>query len=202
MPHADVRGATHSMADRNRADDRAGSLCHLRAWDESTEGNARVFEAPTNSIFFGIRLLSTDEARREKDLAAIKIYPLSKISSPPETKVINVNRRPWEGWQPRGLAYFERLADILGREPVAERDRFSMAMLKPLGIEKGKPFKPNERQKRILTEAALVGEAMAKANDFFNPRLEQSHYVDNSNWEVATVSPPDKRMGRRPPGQV
>ena len=37
-------------------------------------------------------------------------------------------------------------------------------MLKPLGIEKGKPFQPDERQKKILIEAALVGEAMAKAN--------------------------------------
>jgi ribosomal protein L6 len=52
-----------------------------------------------------------------------------------------------------------------------------MAMLKPLGIEKGKPFQPDERQTKLLTEAVLVGEAMAKANDFFNPRLEDSHYV-------------------------
>jgi hypothetical protein len=46
-----------------------------------------VFEAPTNSIFFGIRLLSTDEAQREKDLAAIKIYPLSEISSPGQGQI-------------------------------------------------------------------------------------------------------------------
>ena len=76
---------------------------------------------------------------------------------------------------------------------MAERDRFFMAMLKPLGIEKGKPFNPTPEQKKILTEAALVGEAMAKANDFFNPRLEDSHYVDGSKWEFATVSPPDQR---------
>jgi hypothetical protein len=56
---------------------------------------------------------------------------------------------------------------------VAERDRFFMAMLKPLDIEKGKIFKPDDRQKRILTETTLVGEAMAKANDFFNPRLDR-----------------------------
>jgi len=66
-------------------------------------------------------------------------------------------------------------------------------MLKPLGIEKGKPFNPNEKQKKILEEAVLVGEAMAKANDFFNPRLESSHYVEGSHWEYATVSPPDQR---------
>ncbi len=91
------------------------------------------------------------------------------------------------------MEHWERLADILNREPVFERDRFFLAMLKPLGIEKGKPFNPDERQTKILTEAAFVGEAMAKANDFFNPRLEASHYVEGSRWEYATVSPPDQR---------
>ncbi len=58
---------------------------------------------------------------------------------------------------PRGFEFWQRLSDILNSEPVQERDRFFMAMLKPLGIEKGKPFNPDERQKRILTQAADVG---------------------------------------------
>ena len=53
----------------------------------------------------------------------------------------------------------------LNREVVADRDRFYMAMLWRVGIEKGKPFKPNARQRMILEEAALVCEAMAKASD-------------------------------------
>ncbi len=60
------------------------------------------------------------------------------------------------------MVYWERLADIINREPVYERDRFFLAMLKPLGIVKGKPFQPTARQARILTEATLLGEAMAR----------------------------------------
>ena len=116
-----------------------------------------------------------------------------KRNNPPETSITEAGDRKWAGWQPRGLEYFERLDEILEREVIDERDRFFHAMLKPLGIEKGKPFKPVERQKNILTEAALVGEAMAKANDFGNARLEQSHYHNGSNWEVATTSPADQR---------
>ena len=41
-----------------------------------------------------------------------------------------------------------------------------MAMLMPLGIEKGKPFQPDAGQTKILTEGAFVGEAMAKALAF------------------------------------
>ena len=97
-------------------------------------------------------------------------------------------------WQPLpvGLRYWELLADTVNREPVFERDRFFMAMLKPLGIEKGKPFDPDWRQQRILIEAAIVGEAMAKANDFAK-RVETSHYRDDVQWEFATTANPDQR---------
>jgi hypothetical protein len=37
-----------------------------------------------------------------------------------------------------------------------ERDRLILAQLRFLGIEKGKPFKPDERQKKILEEAAVM----------------------------------------------
>ena len=37
-----------------------------------------------------------------------------------------------------------------------------MAMLKPLGIEKGKPFNPDDQQTAILEEAAVLGDAMAR----------------------------------------
>ena len=101
--------------------------------------------------------------------------------------------KSWMAAAPAGFEYFELMARWIEKEPVAERDRLFLAMLKPLGIEKGKPFQPDERQTRILTEAALIGEAMAKANDFDKRRLEDAHYVDGSQWEFATVSPPDQR---------
>jgi hypothetical protein len=56
-----------------------------------------------------------------------------------------------------------------------------MAMLKPLGIEKGKPFKPTKRQKLILTEATLVGEAMAKANDLEGRWSDQANRLESCN---------------------
>ena len=46
--------------------------------------------------------------------------------------------------------------------PVQERDRFFMAMLKPLGIEKGQRFEPDARQRAILEEAATLGGAMGR----------------------------------------
>jgi len=195
MPEAEVRGAVHNMWQIAIASmTEPGKYLYYAPGTEKPEAPAdyKVFEATTNSIFLGIRLMSTDDKVRMDALSKIKIYKYTDRDNPPHYDVNVVNKR-WEGWQPRGLEYFKRLSEIINNEVVDERDRFFYAMLKPLGIEKGKPFNPDERQKKILTEAALVGEAMAKANDFFNPRLEQSHYNENSAWEIATVSPPDQR---------
>ena len=73
----------------------------------------------------------------------------------------------------------------INEEPVQERDRIMMAMLRSLGIEKGKPFQPDARMKKILTEATLVGEAMAKANDFDKRQMELSHYADGVHWHLS-----------------
>lgn len=195
MPDAEVRGAMHSMWQIGliQMTEPGRYVFHAPGTEAPIVENATVVESSTNSIFFGIRLLAVGEEQQTRDLEGIRIYPLSGGDPSKPTNVIAVDGREWQGWQPRGLAYFEVLADILLREPVAERDRFFMAMLKPLGIEIGQPFAPDDRQKEILTDAALVGEAMAKANDFFNPRLEQSHYADGSRWEIATTSPVDQR---------
>ena len=152
-----------------------------------------ICQSPTNNLLLGIRLMPESSEERLALLEKVKIYPYSEKDNPQPRGYFRPEGKPWQGTAPRGMEHWERLADILNREPVFERDRFFMAMLKPLGIEKGKPFNPDERQTKILTEAAFVGEAMAKANDFFNPRLEASHYVQGSRWEYATVSPPDQR---------
>lgn len=153
----------------------------------------RVLKFETNNVLPGIRLMADDDKTRMDILENLKIYPFAERNNPKPRGYVLAEGKKYAAWQPRGMTYWERLADIINREPVQERDRFFMAMLKPLGIEKGKPFKPTERQRKILEEAAVVGEAMAKANDFNKERLEDALYVEGSKWEFATVSTPDQR---------
>ena len=82
---------------------------------------------------------------------------------------------------PRGMAFWEQLAALMQREPLEDRDRFFMAMLRPLGIEKGKPFQPDARQTKILTEGAFVGESIAKALAF-DARVPDALYRPDTNW--------------------
>lgn len=197
MPEGEVRGAAHDMWQMAITKlTEPGKYLFVGPGQEVPQGaedeGYRVFRSPTNSLLLGIRLMATDADARMAQLEKLEVYPYAEKNNPKPRGYIRPEGKPWMAAAPKGFAYFERLANAIDKEPVFERDRFFMAMLKPLGIEKGKPFEPSEEQKAILTEAALVGEAMAKANDF-SKRLEDAHYVDGSHWEFATVAPPDQR---------
>ncbi len=151
-----------------------------------------VVRSSTMNVMIVLRNLETDPTKAERLQKQIRLYPYDQRDNPPVTRVVRTPARKHNFAQPRGMAYWELLADILNREPVQERDRIMMAMLRPLGIEKGKPFKPDERQKKILTEAALVGEAMAKANDFDKRQMELSHYKDGVQWHFSLCLDPSQ----------
>jgi len=96
-------------------------------------------------------------------LSQIRVYPLKQAAHPPQTKIVRSSGKGLSSIPPSGYAYWERLADIISSETVEPRDRFFYAMLKPLGIEKGKPFAPDARQKQILSDAATLGFRMSQA---------------------------------------
>lgn len=141
---------------------------------------------PSQNLGIGLRALDPDYEKGMAWIRSLKLYPYEKRNNPPETKFIDANNKTWSHMQPRGMAYWERLADIINNEVVQEHDRVMMAMLKSLGIEKGKTFNPDERQKKILTEAALVGEAMAKANTF-EKRFDDVYYNSETHWKYVMI---------------
>lgn len=141
-----------------------------------------TLRSPSQNIGLGFRALVPDPEEGIAWIKSLQLYPYSKRENRPETRFIEANGKDWSHMQPRGMAYWERLADIINNEVVQEHDRVMMAMLKPLGIEKGKPFNPDERQTKILTEAALVGEAMAKANTF-DKRFDDVYYNSETHWK-------------------
>ena len=134
------------------------------------------------NIGMGFRSLDPDTKKGIAWIRSLQLYPYAERGNPPKTKFIDAEGKKWSHMQPRGMAYWERLSDIINNEVVQEHDRVMMAMLKPLGIEKGKPFNPDERQKTILTEAAMVGEAMAKAN-IFEKRFKDVYYRSETHWK-------------------
>jgi len=142
-----------------------------------------VLQASGMNIMFGFGTLDPDPARSQALVDAVRIYPYQQRNDPPKIRVISPGGRPWSGDQPRGMGYWERLHDIYQSEIVDERDRFYLAMLKQLGIEKGKPFTPDERLTKILTEASAAGELMAQANSFAK-RFPGARYWPDRQWDL------------------
>jgi len=156
-----------------------------------TEG-FHIIKSATNNIFIGTRLLDEDKEKAVRDQGPkFRGYPYSERKNPPERSLILADDRKWTQNPPSGIAYFERLARILNNEPVAERDRFMMAKLKTLGIEVGKPFAPNERQKKILIEAAQLGELTLRAATA--RRRGSKPYWEGTQWKELFVYPPSQR---------
>src|SRR5262249_60089067 len=94
--------------------------------------------------------------------------------------------------RPGGLAYGEAVNELVQREAVEERDRFFLAMLRDLGIEKGKPFAPDDHHKKLLADAALLGEMIAKVV-VYEKRFIGNYYRPDARWQFAMVLDPDQR---------
>jgi hypothetical protein len=70
-----------------------------------------------------------------------------------------------------------------------------MAMLRPLGIEKGKPFSPDARQEDILVRGAAMGELMAR-NLQVNPRFAEPYWKDTRWYKSIDFSIPQETSTR------
>ncbi len=143
-----------------------------------------VFRCPTNNVWSGQRGLSADLNEAQAVIGKMRVYPYSQRDNPPATRHIRPEGRKWSGEQPRGLAYWTLLSRLINEEPVLERDRIMLATLVPLGIEKNKPFSPDERQKKILQEASDVGELMARTNGYAK-RFPGATVWPGEKWEYA-----------------
>jgi hypothetical protein len=143
-----------------------------------------VRRSPTVNIFLGVRLTDPDPASAREALSHLQMYPYALRAHPPKMEILDAGTRKWSGLPPRGMDYWKRLDDVIQREPIEPRDVFFHDMLRPLGLQKGKPFKPDGRQTKILTDAALVGEAMAKANSA-DRRFPNGKYRSGTHWDFA-----------------
>jgi len=132
-----------------------------------------VFQSATNNIFIGLRILDTTPGYFDTFTSQ---YKMGRVGQPLETsRFIKGKDVEWSATAPRGLDYWKLLAGIINEEPVREVDKAWMAFLKPLGIEKGKAFSPDDRQQAILRKGAAMGELMTR-NLQVNPRFAEPYW--------------------------
>lgn len=99
----------------------------------------------------------------------LKIYPLSALNNPsarPKLQYFDMSDMVIDRIAPEGFPFFQRLAEVVTSEPPTQTDAFAMGLMKAIGIEPGKPFRPDARMTAILERAAETGKAMARTIAF------------------------------------
>ena len=138
-------------------------------------------------------LKSHSDADVQKSVAygkRVKFYPLSGIDNPPATTFIDVKDRDFDSTIKYDASFFALLDRVVQSEPWLNRDRAMIDTLRTLGIEKGKPFAPDEATKRSLNEGIKDAHAWLGAQyetglpSFF----EGTHWTYPTNPELVKAA--------------
>lgn len=114
----------------------------------------------------------------------LKIYPLA--TGPRGGTAIKVSGKGINTLPPEDGSVFEMINKIIQYEPASLFSPEQLGRLATLGIEKGKPFKPDARMKRIFDQAAKQGAAMGRAI-VYSSRDPEINYWPNRRWEKMFV---------------
>jgi hypothetical protein len=121
-----------------------------------------------------------DERNGDALVNQIKVYPLAKADNPPAQRLVDMTDTMYNGLVQYDESIYVSLARMLNEEPVQPEDLQMMGMLLPLGIEKGKDFKPD------AATVAQLKSAAAEAHAWILAQLPT--FVENwwpgSQWKV------------------
>jgi hypothetical protein len=115
-----------------------------------------------------------------------RIYRLKDAANPPKLNFVDVSGKAFSTLAPADYAFWEYLNQVIQEEPTESLDPVTLGLYAAIGIQKGKPFAPDGRMKKILTEAAAVGDATARAIAF-HMREKDAFYYPNSAWQLPFV---------------
>ena len=147
-----------------------------------------ILKPPTNRNFLFLRGSVKDglEAAVENFRAGLKIYPLKDAANPAPTELVNMSGRSFSTIFPSNLDYFKILNNIVQAEPIEAVGPEVRGYMAAIGIVKDKPFNPDEKMQKLLTEAATLGNAAGRSITY-DPRIDGvSIYPDTkSQWVTA-----------------
>jgi hypothetical protein len=106
---------------------------------------------------------------------------LGKITPPPPTVFHEGSGKVMNTIPPSDFSAYELLNEVVQQEPATALDPELMGPLAAIGIIKGKPFNPDARMKKILTDAVALANATSRTL-FMSPRDPSWYYYPSSSW--------------------
>ena len=148
-----------------------------------------LLKPPTNRNFMFLRGSIKDGLKPavENITSHLKVYPLKDAANPATTEFVNMSNKAFNTVFPSDFSYFENLNEVIQEEPIEAISPEVRGAIAAIGIVKGKPFAPDARMKKLLTEAATLGDATSRAITY-QPRIAGVRiYPDDpkSVWSTA-----------------
>jgi len=169
------------------------------------EGGFYVAHSKTLRVLYAARafLVNNDPKPTVENIKKhIKIYPytpggvgtsiatalegkvrLARSPAIPETKFVEGSGKSFNTIPPGDFGFFEMINENVQQEPATSYDVELAGQLAAIGIVHGKSFQPDARMKKILTDAAAVGNAAGRV---LNWRYAVIHpdwaYYPGSKW--------------------
>jgi hypothetical protein len=150
-------------------------------------------EATTDRVLLLVRVIPPkgDEAAGMAMLKTVKIHPLNPPRDWKGISWVDQGRKSGDfspvKWE-RDLDYWKQLKNVIENDPPYEAYRMEYGRLATLGIEKGKPFSPDERMTRILEKAAQMANDQMRVQSFADRRPDRVVWPER-RWEWAVLRP-------------
>ncbi|MEW4564019.1 DUF1254 domain-containing protein [Bremerella sp. JC770] len=170
------------------------------------EGGYFVAHAKTNKVLYAMRAFishGNDPQPAVQNIKQnLKIYPYSPGSfgtsiaealegkvklggepTIPEMKFISGTGKAFNTIPPADFGFYEMINENVQAEPATSYDVELAGQLASIGIAHGKPFEPSEKMKKLLAEAASVGQAYGRSLQWHYAEIKPEwSYYEGSNW--------------------
>jgi len=101
----------------------------------------------------------------------------------PPMKFVEGSGKSFNTIPPSDFGFFEMINENVQQEPATSYDVELAGQLAAIGIQHGKPFKPDARMKKILTDAAAVGSASGRVLNWrYTVKHPEWSYYPDSMW--------------------
>ena len=117
-----------------------------------------------------------------------KVYPLSDVKKPASTKFVNLSNKQYNTVHASDVTIYDELNAIIQYEPADAWDAELVGLAGSIGIKKGKEFKPDARMKKILVEAAAIGNASARSI-MLKPRDSNVYFYPGKRQWFSPLAP-------------
>jgi hypothetical protein len=168
------------------------------------DGGFYVARSKTTRVIYAARAFLVDNDPKpavENIKKNIKIYPYTpggvgtsiatalegkvrlEVNPPvPPTKIVEASGKSYNTIPPSDYTFFEMINANIQQEPADSYNPELAGQLAAIGIVKGKPFNPDARMKKILTDAAAVGNAAGRVLNWRPSESLAWTYYPNSSW--------------------